>query len=351
MLVKRFGQSGSYSVLCLLVVLGCFGGEGLAGPYSGADEEGISYDDSNIKAWATGCTGDRLDYVLFGDWQAAVGPAVPTSNLVVSLGDGVVGEGGNQKGYALLTFDVTIADGPGPDLAVFENALLVNGTENIFGELGFVEVSSNGQDFVRFSSHSLTPAAVGIFGTIDPTNINNLAGKHVNNEGGPWLGTPFDLAELNDHADVQSGLVDLLNINYVRIVDVIGDGSTFDGQGNPIYDPYPTGFAAGGFDLDAVAVLNTPPGPGDVDGDGSVDDKNLAIIINNWGRQNVARHEGDLNRNGTVEGSDYTEVLSHWTGSPAEPRGSMPEPSTLVSLLLAGVMCVSRRARERISKR
>ncbi|MDR9398549.1 MAG: T9SS type A sorting domain-containing protein, partial [Salibacter sp.] len=47
---------------------------------------------------------------------------------------------------------------------------------------------------------------------------------------------------------------------HIRVLDVVGSidqayGST-DTAGNIINDPYPTGFAAGGFDLDAVAILN-----------------------------------------------------------------------------------------------
>jgi len=41
----------------------------------------------------------------------------------------------------------------------------------------------------------------------------------------------------------------------------VGDGSRLDGLGQPIYDPYATAFASGGFDLDAVGVLNTVPEP------------------------------------------------------------------------------------------
>ena len=41
----------------------------------------------------------------------------------------------------------------------------------------------------------------------------------------------------------------------MRIRDLLGDGSNRDSYGNPIYDPTPT-YGTGGFDLDAVGVLN-----------------------------------------------------------------------------------------------
>ena len=52
--------------------------------------------------------------------------------------------------------------------------------------------------------------------------------------------------------------VDLDRIRYVRVVDVIGDGTTFDdaAQAHPVYDPYPTALSQGGFDLQAIAVLS-----------------------------------------------------------------------------------------------
>ena len=46
-----------------------------------------------------------------------------------------------------------------------------------------------------------------------------------------------------------------MNIRWVRVVDVVGDGSCTDSFGNVIYDPYPT-IGSGGFDLEAVGVIN-----------------------------------------------------------------------------------------------
>jgi len=138
-----------------------------------------------------------------------------------------------------------------------------NSFSNTFLELAFVEVSSNGTDFFRFPNYSFTASPVSGFGNIDPTNIDGLAGKY--RQG---YGTPFDLDQLSGIAGL-----DVNRVQYVRLIDVVGNGSTFDsypaayGGPHPIYDPYPTS-GSSGFDLDAVGVIHyaafsaqTPPVP------------------------------------------------------------------------------------------
>jgi Ca2+-binding RTX toxin-like protein len=182
----------------------------------------------------------------FGTATNALGPADGTFG-VVSLGDG---------GQITLGFDRPIVNGPGPDFAVFENGFRFNGL--VFGELGHVEVSSNGVDFFRFPSTSLTQTTtqLGAFGLLDPTLIRNLAGQFPALEG-----TLFDLDDLP-----ASPLLEASAIRYVRIVDAVGSidpglGSV-DSAGRPINDPYPTPFASSGFDLDAVGVLHDGSTPG-----------------------------------------------------------------------------------------
>ncbi len=207
-------------------------GTAFAGPYAPAagkaGSTAIHKDDSAFIGWATG----YLNYIVGADvvasWQTpekALGKAVGDSYDIVCLGNG---------GSITLNFDTAIVDGQGYDFAVFENSF-----SDTFLELGYVEVSSNGTDFYRFSNDSLTASAVGAFGSVDPTNIDGLAGKY--RQG---YGTPFDLAAL-----------DLDEIYYVRIVDIIGDGTYLDTSGDVIYDPHKT-TGSGGFDLDAVGVIN-----------------------------------------------------------------------------------------------
>lgn len=222
----------------------------VAGPYApGADELGtsaIASDDVMFSSWAVSCVVERgsrdvsdgtATDVNFGIDEDAIGSADGLS--VVSLGDG---------GNAILTFDPPISNGEGPDFAIFENGFGDN-----FLELAFVEVSSDGINFIRFPSISLTESEdqVGGFGELDPTFIYNFAGKYRAN-----FGTPFDLDELSGETGI-----DLSNITHIKIIDVIGSVNetyaSYDSEGNIINDPFPTAFDSGGFDLDAVGVINS----------------------------------------------------------------------------------------------
>jgi hypothetical protein len=204
------------------------------------DSTAIAADDQRIQAWAT----DYREPVAYGSDvtdqfktpQFALGPAGSDSTDVVSLG---------RAGEIVLEFDPAIVDGDGWDLAVFEN-----GITDTFLELGFVEVSTDGETFVRFDHASLGDSPVDPFGTVDTTRAGGLAGKY--RQG---FGTPVDLLTLKNRPEVAAGLVDLLDVRFVKIVDVVGDGSMTDSFGHPIYDPYPTVDSAG-FDLDAVAALH-----------------------------------------------------------------------------------------------
>ncbi len=223
------------------------------GPFCGAvGSEGctaVKFDDERIHGWATACTVVRgssnlsdpdAAVVTYGADDAAVGPATASTMDVVSLGDG---------GMATLTFNTPIANGDGYDFAVFENSF-----NDYFLELAVVEVSSDGEHFVRFPATSLTQTHKQITERVDPTFINNLAGKYR-----VGYGTPFDLDELRDSAHV-----DINNITHVRVIDVVGSidpqYGTYDAFGHLINDPFPTITYSAGFDLDGVAVMNTSLG-------------------------------------------------------------------------------------------
>ncbi|RKZ11461.1 hypothetical protein DRQ53_08665 [bacterium] len=222
----------------------------MALPDLGQTNAEVPRSNPQISGWATTVVDWQvgpMDYADPGLGQAAFG--LPSDVLgdmgsPFSLGDG---------GYITLGFDGHIADGPDEDFVVFENAFEFGGT--VFAELAFVEVSSDGMTFARMPAISRVNRVLGAWDGITPDEVYNLAGNSVG-------GTAFDLADLASDPLVLGGQVDLGQIRYVRIVDVIGDYAgmaTLDSNGNPVSDPYPTAFASGGFDLTGVAIMN-PPG-------------------------------------------------------------------------------------------
>ena len=209
---------------------------GIYAPAAGqAGSTAIHMNDPSFVGWATGYenygVGSNVDAIWLTP-EKALGKAAGTSSDIVSLGRG---------GEITLTFGASIMDGPGWDFATFENSF-----NDTFLEFGYVEVSSNGTDFFRFGNDSLTADPVGAFGTVDPTDITGYCSKY--RQG---YATPFDL---NDLAGV-SPLLDVKNVGYVKIVDIIGDGTYVDTSGDVIYDLYPTEGSAG-VDLDAIGVIN-----------------------------------------------------------------------------------------------
>jgi hypothetical protein len=256
-----------------------------------AADTSVDMNSSAIKGWATGYQSLSYGSDVDDIWktpQKALGKATGDAFDIVSLGNG---------GQITLTFSRGISNGSGYDLAIFEN-----GMSSSFLELAWVEVSSDGTHFVRFFNFSLNSGPIGAFGSVDPSKISGLASKYQKG-----YGTQFDLQQLQDiynnpndpslslTADFKNQLLtnfpylDLNNIRYVRIIDIVGDGSARDAMGHIIYDPYRT-IGSGGFDLEAAAVLHTgttPPEPtfqnwavdynlsgdpaADKDGDGSSD--------------------------------------------------------------------------------
>jgi hypothetical protein len=215
--------------------------------------------DPRIKGWATEVVDAwRPENITHGSTDLVLGQPGGTFD-VWSMGDG---------GWMVVGFDQIITNRSGPDFVVWENGFISRqpGTVSLlWAELMFVEVSSDGVHFARFPSVNLVPSSppLGGFGCIDPTYLHNVAGKHPNGNDGRDEGTPFDLDDLADDPLVRDGIVDLEQIVFLKLVDVVGDGSTYDSQGNPMWDPYPTPFGTGGADLDAVAVLNMDHCPDD----------------------------------------------------------------------------------------
>ncbi|AKQ63397.1 Cell surface protein [Myxococcus hansupus] len=163
---------------------------------------------------------DRFPDVVLGPPS---GLGADTGSLdVLSLGRG---------GSIVLRFtDIAVVDGPGVDLLVFENPFHIAGGPNVYSERGIVSVSDDGVTWFAFPC-ATTDAAGGYPGCagVAPVFANPANGISATDPAVAG-GDGFDLAT-----------VGLSRARYVRIVDA----------GNNRY-----GGTSGGFDLDAVAVVN-----------------------------------------------------------------------------------------------
>jgi hypothetical protein len=254
--------------------------QAVAGPFDATTVPGYVPDPANpavnilnpeLRVWA----GEVINFApspgvnaANGNAAQALGPIGSTPDgFTVSLGDLTATEisGGLAPGQITLRMSAPLHNGPGWDLAVFENAFAFfpPDDDKVFAELAYVEVSTDGVTFARFPAESLTTTLFEPFGPsfagIDPTDVHNLAGASRSLQG-----TPFDFTELGSVAEVLSGAVQVDNINYVRLIDIPGDGSWLDSQGRGIREAWPTTdltFGNGGLDLDAVAGRYPVPEP------------------------------------------------------------------------------------------
>ena len=281
------------------------------------------------------------------DPNMALGPVTGSIADIVSLGD--LGQQqidqGIPPGRITLSFEEPIRQGGGYDFVVFENGFAASahwdeGTVagQMFAELAYVEVSSNGEDFVRFPSVSLTAERIDfLLGTIEAGQVYNLAGKHPNAYG-TCTGTPFDLSDVADHPDVLSGLVDINDVRYVRLVDIPGSGDFYDqavmhinpntwpdwdvhANNHPIFDAWNTSLApidpSGGFDLEAVGVLEEQEYSADINLDGIVDESDLELLESalqsRFGQPHwIARCDLAEPKDYVIDEADKDVLLSQW---------------------------------------
>jgi hypothetical protein len=278
-----------------------------AGPFPDYNQ-GIQSNDARIVGWATGW----LNYIQpdpssGGYCHDNAGQSDSISNAVPGAPTDFTMNGTTKHVLALghgssitVTFGGPIPNGPGWNFAVFENSFLdmssalagrgggtnyvyfnsgtnlvpvARGYNFIWTKLAFVDVSSDDTNWARFPATYLNTDLL-FQATVsdspehwlsqDATMINGLAGTTA-----LQYGEPFSLSVLTNNPNVLSGAVNLNNIRYIRLTDVIGNGSTTDQFGNAIYSPYYDGTklpnlvaapdsATDGFCLRGVATLAVP---------------------------------------------------------------------------------------------
>lgn len=276
--MKSLRRAATYGAMLALLIVAS--SQAVAGPFDATTVPGYVPDPANpavnilnpeFRVWA----GEVINFApspgvnaANGNAAQALGPIGSTPDgFTVSLGDLTATEisGGLAPGEITLRMSAPLRNGAGWDLAVFENAFAFfpPDDDKVFAELAYVEVSTDGVTFARFPAESLTTTLFEPFGPsfagIDPTDVHNLAGASRSLQG-----TPFDFSELGGVAEVLSGAVQVDNINYVRLIDIPGDGSWLDAEGRGIREAWPTTdltFGNGGLDLDAVAGRYPVPEP------------------------------------------------------------------------------------------
>jgi len=268
----------------------------------------------------------------------------PDSALALGGPRGVAGGDGSLdvvslgvQGEIVLGFapGQALTDGPDEDLIVFENAVAVSGPYR-FAELVRVGVSTDGQEYAFFPTWCGLTTPAGPYTPINTAMVGGFAGTGpvYANVGGPGEpgngvdpfdpsaagGDAFDLSALAGDPLVIAGAVDLGRIYYVKLVDVLGDGSERDDFDNPVYDPtgnmnlppenYPTSA-----DIDAISVVNALPPvlPGDANRDGEVGIADLSAVADNYGMNSGATWEhGDLNADAAVGIADLSAVADNY---------------------------------------
>jgi hypothetical protein len=170
--------------------------------------------------------------------------------------------------------DNVIFNGPGVDFVIFENSFYVGGDfSKLFLEPAYVYVSSDGDNYTSFPVNYTPPDPALPGGDDNPDNYINFAGIRPvfsNTQNGidpldPSVsgGDPFDLSDIIEEAEKRG--IDLQNIRFIKIqdmirrIDVDKDGDIIPGSTYPLVN---------GFDLDAIAAINSkPPGEKTATGD------------------------------------------------------------------------------------
>jgi len=323
----------------------------------------ISYDPNEGNEW-------------FDDPAAALGgPAgrgPEGSWSVVTLG---------QQGSITLGFDeaLVVTDGPGVDFIVSENPIQI--TYGVyyglrFAELIRVQVSSDGTNFAEFPTWCTAPDPGSPFGGIDPSLVSGFAGVSCvwanvmdpDNDANPFDpveagGDAFDLADLQTAPEVLDGRVALNEIRYVRLVDVLGDGSESDSNGNPVHDAWgwvdmespdrtEYEYQPVSADVDALTVIHGAPEPpqwtpGDADRDGDVDSLDYVTLKGHLGLGPDAEwDDGDFTQDGYVDRSDFLLLQANFGAGVGEGGSSEPIPEPAVSVMMViGALSVLKHRR------
>lgn len=276
-------------------------------------------------AWNLGPDGEKLLTTL----------SLNTS-VTVRMGRPVYNDPLNPFGIDLIVFGNSFFSGGGAEIndQTDLNLFTLTNPASINAERVKVSVSPDGIDWYRFDSG---PYADGLF----PTNAFLW-----DRDAAMWTDQP---ADPNRPVNPALQLSDFSGLTAADALDLY-QGS----MGGTGFDLSETGFdwiqyvrfeGLSGFangEIDAVARVRARL-PGDIDGNGRVDDADLVVLQTNLGMSPAGWEHGDFDGDGVVSLYDAYLLFRHYESSAALTAVSMiPEPAGVL-VLLTGCLCLLRR--------
>lgn len=134
-----------------------------------------------------------------------------------------------------------------------------------------------------------------------------------------------------------------------EVIQLIHDGSTAQGvwhehmleatapedavEARLTFQFYQPGSDNGAIWIDSAGLFVDSAIEGDLNNDGFVDGVDLGVQLGNWG-QNVSPSEGELDGTAPVNGLDLGVLLGAWNPPPATAAATVPEPSSVLLILI-----------------
>jgi VCBS repeat-containing protein len=279
--------------------------------------------------------------------------------VVVSISNGVLANDTDQDNDPLTT---SLVSGPGHGTLT----LLANGSltyapvANYHGTDSFTYKAYDGKAYSNVTTVTLSVASVNDIPVATGETYQILKGEQRvvyswegllvndtdadNTDGDPTNDTTLS-AVLG--ASTSHGTLSLYGngaFMYTPLVDFVGtDSFTYRAYDGQVYS-----------DMTAVLLNVSMPiqVPGDATGDGLVNQADAAVLATHWGHGGETWSTGDFNGDGVVGPADASILAANWGASAGEAGGtSVPEPSSLVLLVLAAVAAVCRRGRRDFGRR